>query len=230
MTFLELCAATAVDSGLISTQNTIVATGAQVGRKLKVVNFVVQAWKTIQNGRTDWVWMRGSYNHALIIGQSSYTPAQLGIAARFRSFMPASGRYQPHTLYDPAIGVADEMPLTQISPEDWYAMFGRGAQTNSRPCYYALEAGNMLLGPIPDKAYVLRGRYMKAAQVLTIDADVPELPDHLHDVIKWRAIMMLHGQDGAFADRTVAQAEYSRLYRILCNEQTAPVQMGDALA
>jgi hypothetical protein len=230
MTFLELCAAAGLDSGLISSQNTIVAVAGQSGRKLKVVNFVVQAWKAIQNGRIDWAWMRASYNQALTIGQTSYTPAQLGIATRFRFFLPDAAGFQPHTLYDPAIGVSDEQPLCQITPEAWYTIYDRGAQTGTRPMHYALDAGKLLLGPKPDKAYMLRGRYMKSAQVLALDGDVPECPDHLHEVIKWRAIMMLHGQDAAFADRSVAQAEYSRMYRLLCNEQTAPVQMSDSLA
>lgn len=232
MTFLELCRAAGLDSGLISSQNLMTSTAGQVGRQLKIVNFVDQAWKLIQGGRNDWVWMRAPFNGNLVIGQGSYTPAQVGIATRFRAFIPdrqAEG-FQPHTIYDPAIGNSDETALCQISPVNWHMMYDRGAQTNTRPVYYAIENGKFLVGPLPDKAYVIRGRYVKSAQDLAADGDVPELPADFHDIIKWRAILMLHGQDGAFVDRTVAQAEFSRLYRLLSNEQTEPVCMGDALA
>jgi hypothetical protein len=236
MTFLELCQAAALDSGLISSQNLMTtATTASTfykGRGRHVIDFTVQAWKTIQTGRNDWVWMRASFNGNLVIGQASYTPAQVGIATRFRAFIPdrpAEG-FLPHTIYDAAIGRADETPLCQISPATWRMMYDRGAQTNGRPLHYALENGQFLVGPAPDKTYAIRGRYFKSAQILVNDGDVPELPSDFHDVIKWRAIEMLHGQDGAFADRTVAQAEYSRLYRLLVNEQTEPTNMDSAIA
>jgi hypothetical protein len=70
---------------------------------------------------------------------------------------------------------------------------------------------------------------MKSAQALVNDADVPELPADFHDVIKWRAISMLDGQDGAFRRPRVAQAEYSRLYRLLATSRRAG-RLGDALA
>lgn len=236
MTFLELCNATALDSGLISSQNLMTdvtsASAFYTGRYRNIIDAVIAAWKTIQAGRPDWAWMQGTYTNPLVIGQSSYTPAQLGIAARFRSFLPDRDAecFRPHTLYDGAIGRSDETELCQITPMLWRRMYDRGVQTNSRPIYYALEAGKLLLGPLPDKTYTLRGLYMKSPQILANNADLPELPDTFHEVIKWRAILDLHGRDGAFADRSVAQAEYSRLYRLLANEQTAPLSLGNALA
>lgn len=229
MTFLELCRATALKSGLISSQNLMTTTVSQVGRQLKIVTAVIDAWNTIQTGRTDWAWMRSTFSHALTIGQSSYTPAQLGIATRFRAFVRETDDFRPLSLYDPAKGQADESEICQVTPAAWHTTYDRGVQTNSRPIHYAFEAGKLLLGPLPDKAYTLRGWYMKSAQVLANDTDVPECPDFFHDGIKWRAIMDLHGQDTAFADRAVAQSEYSRLYRLLANEQTDAVVVGGSL-
>jgi hypothetical protein len=229
MDFLDLVKAACLDSGLVSSQQLPTTVVGLVGRKLKIMNAVVDAWDSIQTGRSDWAWMRDVYTHALIIGQGSYTPAQLGIAMRFRSFIPDKPDFQPVTLYDPAIGQADETALCQISRFDWRTMYDRGVQTNTRPVHYAIDNGKLLVGPLPDKTYTLRGSYMKAAQVLTVDADVPELPVDYHPLIKWRAIMTVHGLDGAFADRTVAQAEYSRMYRLLANEQTDPVVVGGTL-
>lgn len=229
MTFLDLCKAASLDSGLISSQNLMTTTLNQSGRQLKVVNAVADAWDTIQTGRTDWAWLKAQFSHALVIGQSSYTPAQLGITSRFRAFLRETDEFRPHTIYDPAIGLADESELCEVRPAQWRTTYDRGVQTNSRPIHFAREAGNLLLGPLPSKTYTLRGWYKKSPQRLAADADVPECPDYFHVAIKWRAILDLHGKDGAFADRAVAQAEYSRLYRLLVNEQTDPVVMGGAL-
>jgi hypothetical protein len=229
MNFLALCRAAELKSALVSSQQLLTTTINQVGRHLKFVTAVADSWTDIQRSRPDWGWMRGTFTQALTIGQGSYTPANLGIASRFRAFLKDTCDFSPHTIYDTTIGQADESPLYQISPEQWRSMYDRGVQTRTRPCHYALDNGNLLLGPIPDKAYTVRGWYMKAPQVLAADADTPECPDFFHDIIKWRAILDMHGQDGAFADRSVAQAEYSRLYRQLCNEHTAPVVLGGSL-
>jgi hypothetical protein len=58
----------------------------------------------------------------------------------------------------------------------------------------------------------------------------PDLPDHFHDIIAWKAIMKISGKDGAFADRLVAQGEYSTMYRQLVAEQTRPITLADSLA
>lgn len=232
MTFLELCAAAAVDSGLVADTNTITAVTAQTGRKARIVRAVVQAWEDIQKARNDWIFMRGQFTASLVVGQSSYTAAELGIASRFRSFVrdaDAEG-FLPHYLYDSAIGVSDQTGLAEISDAMWQMAYGRGEQTNSRPVDYALVGSSFNLGPPPDDTYTIKGWYRKAPQTLAADADEPDLPSHHHSVIKWKAIMDLHGGDAAFADRLVAQARYAADYRALVDEQTAPLTMGDALA
>lgn len=232
MTFLELCQAAAADSGLISSQNLPQTTANAVGKWGDIVRFTAQAWNIIQRSRRDWEFMRADFTHALTIGKSNYTPAELGITTRFARFasdVEADGLL-PFHCYDPAIGVADDQCLRQISPEVWSQVYGRGTQDNNRPTDYALAGGKLYVGQFPDKAYTLLGSYWLAPQTLSLDSDVPALPDHYHDVIKWRAIMMVSGKDLAVADRTVAQAEYGQMFRQLVAEQTRPVNMGAPLA
>lgn len=231
-TFLELCQSVGKDSGLISRQNIPATVDSAQGKWGDIVDFTAQAYKRVQAGRSDWEFLRAEYSGSTVAGQSSYTPAQLGISSRFRFFLPdvlADG-IQPHRLYDPAIGEADSQNLYQISPECWSMVYGRGSQVQTRPTEYALAAGKLYLGAIPDKVYTVKGAYMKAAQVLAEDDDEPELPEHFHDIIKWRAMMMVAGKDGAFVDRMVAQAEYTGLYRLLAAEQTRPMNMGGPIA
>lgn len=233
MTFLELCQAAAVDSGLISDSNNITtAAGAQTGRKARIIRAVVQAWEDIQKARNDWTFMRAQFSANLVIGQSSYSAAELGIATRFRTFFrdqDAAG-FLPHSIYDATIGVSDQSGLSEVSFEVWQMVYGRGQQQQGRPTDYALVGQKFNVGMVPDKAYAIRGWYRKAPQTLAADADVPDVPSHHHTVIKWKAIMDLHGADGAFADRLVAQKRYGDDYRALVDEQTDPLTMGDALA
>lgn len=232
MTFLELCEAVGIDSGLVSDHNIMTTVLGNNGRLGRIVRATAQAWEDIQNGRNDWVFMRAQFTGALVINQTSYTPAQLGIATRFRSFFrdaDAEG-FLPHTIYDASIGVSDESGLFETSPAMWRMAYGRGSQTATRPTDYALDGQNFLVGPKPDKAYVAKGWYRKSPQALVADADLPDMPAQYHSTIKWRAIMDLHGADAAFADRLVAQARYKEAYSVLVNDQTDPLQMGDALA
>lgn len=231
MTFLELCQKAGTDSGLISYQNVPTTVAGATGRWASIVRFVAQAWSDIQRARTDWEFMRQAYSHALVIGTAAYAPADLGITAGdFARYISDAAGYLPHICFDPAIGVADTQSLVQISPEDWSMVYGRGAQTLTRPMNYALADTRLFVGPVPDKAYTLAGSYWRAPQLLVADADVPNLPAHFHDIIPWRAIMKMSGKDGAFADRLIAQGEYSTMYRQLVAEQTRPIIMADSLA
>lgn len=232
MTFLELCQKAGTDSGLISYQNRPTTVAGATGRWAGIVAFTAQSWSDIQRSRGDWEFNRDSFSHALTIGQASYTPAQLGITERFSRFAvdaKAAG-YQPMHCYDPAIGVADDASLWQISPECWQMIYGRGPQTPTKPTEYALASGKLFVGSQPDKAYVLAGDYWKSPQVLAADSDVPDLPEHFHDIIAWKAIMKISGKDGAFADRLIAQGEYSTMFRQLVSEQTRPIVLADSLA
>ena len=233
-TFLSLCQDVGTDSGLISQQNKPGTVVGALGKWADCVRFTAQAWSAIQRSRTTWEFMRGDFSQALTPGKASYLPSELGIASRFSRFAnditAQVETFRPMRCYDPALGEADSQNLIQISPECWSMIYGRGEQTQMRPTEYALANGKLYLGGISDKAYTLVGQYWKAPQVLSLDADVPDLPEHFHDIIKWRAIMFISGKDGAFTDRLVAQAEYSSMLRQLVTEQSRPVIMGAPLA
>jgi hypothetical protein len=231
-TFLSLAQDVGTDSGLISHQNKPATVDGALGKWADSVRFTAKAWETIQRSRQDWEYLRADFSALLTAGKASYTGAELGVTSRFARFAQdiAADFIQPMRLYDPVTGLGDSQNLHQISPECWSMIYGRGEQQNNRPTEYALANNKIYLGAIPDKAYRLDGSYWKAPQVLSLDTDVPDLPEHFHDAIKWRAIMMVAGKGGAFTDRIVAQAEYSQMYRQIVLEQTRPTGMGAALA
>lgn len=228
MTFLELCQAVGTDSGLISRSNKPATTVNALGKWGDIVAFTAEAWRDIQRARQDWLFLKAEFSASLTVGKANYLPANLGITSRFARFAHDQAGFQPMRLFES--GEADNQNLNEIELEDWFMRYGRGAQTNMRPTEYAIGNGKVYLGALPDKTYTFKGWYDKAPQLLALDADVPDLPEHFHEIIKWKAIMKVSAKDGAFTDRAAAQAEYSPLYRSLVKEQTGRPRLGGTLA
>jgi hypothetical protein len=198
MTFLELCRAAELKSGLVSSQN-LMTTTCRPGRASprKIVTAVADAWNTIQTGRTDWAWMRAAFNGALVIGQGSYTPAQVGIARASAPSFPTARQsecYRPHTIYDPAIGAATRPRCARSAPSSG-ARSTTAAPDQQPPGSLRARRGNLLVGPLPDKAYDPRALHEVGAGARRRRRRA-RAPGHFHDIIKWRAILDLHGQDG----------------------------------
>lgn len=189
MNYLQLCQRTVRESGTISGDATPSTTVAQSGRLLKVVDWVAEAWKQIQNLHDDWLWMRAEFSGPATIGTPRYTASSWSLTRFSRWILDDCSV----TIYKTSLGVSDEGALRFIDWQTWRAKYGRGTQTNNRPTEYTISPmGEFCLGPLPDDAYTVRGEYQKSAQALAINADVPELPDDsLHTVIVWKALMLL---------------------------------------
>lgn len=214
-TFLELCQFVAEKTGTI-TPGSPLSVVAQTGRLLKVVNRTNDGWRAIQTSKADWLWMRKEFTKAAIIGIARYTGAGLGIT----DFARWVRNPETYTIYDPAIGVADESPLAEIPWADWRVLYGRGNQVPNRPTHFAITPANeIVLGCIPDKAYVFKGEYMQAVQELTGDGDVPNLPSDFHILIGWKGLLLLAEDDEAATQVSTAQFEHDKLYSALCLPQ-----------
>lgn len=211
-TYLELCQKTARESGIVAGTQPLSVSG-QTGLLLQIVGWVADAWTEIQNKRNAWSWMHAPWSGTLTAGTGVYTAGSFGLArhGRWIGDDPVTRRY-PTTLYLQAAGIADERPIFAIGYDDWLARYGRGVQVAARPVHYAVSPANELcFGPVPDAAYVARGRYTKSAQVLAANADTPECPTQFHDVIVHRARMKLAAHDEAPQQFQAAESEYNLL-------------------
>jgi hypothetical protein len=207
--FLELAGDVALLSGAASAPPAV--TG-QTGRLAKVVAWTARAWELIQLANPNWSFLRSEWSAALIPGEHSYSAADLGIFDRFGELIGDHGSYRPVTLYDPDIGVEDEAPLEQISWEAWRTRYGRGGQAPDRPTTYAIAPDQGLrVGPAPDRAWLVRGEYRKAPQLLAADGDVPDLPARYHQIIVWKAILLMNEHDEAVQGVALAEREYAPL-------------------
>lgn len=225
-TFLELCQKVAQLSGTVTgTQPTTVAD--QTGRLAKIVVWTAQAWRDIQNEKSGWRWMRAEWeDKALTSGAPRYTAASFSIDSRFAEWIVDSEHEREIvTIYDNTIGVSDESPLGLIPWNLWRRKYGRGEQDESRPTEYAISPANEIcFGPVPNSSdYRVSGEYRKSPQALEDDADEPEMPERFHDLIVWRALVLLGQHDeGEFALAT-AERNYMTLLDDLMRDQLPPL-------
>lgn len=215
-TFLELCSDLARESGAVGPAPAAVT--GQTGRQLKAVEWIKHAWILIQNSKANWSFMRGEWSGPVVLNVMTYSSVDFSIT-RFGEWIGDYGTYRPVTLYDPAIGKADEGAISQISWERWKLSYDRGTHTANRPHEYCLAPdGTIRFGVKPNKTYTARGEYRKTAQVLAANLDVPDMPSRFHSIIVWRAIMLMADSDEAVEALTLARAKHTEMYGQMCRD------------
>lgn len=223
-TFLQLVNDVERESGTISQSQELTTVANPIGRQRKIVNWTRQAWEMIQRSRDDWTFQRTQGTGALVAGTTAYTGAGLSLTNFGRWLRPAEPMPQ-FTLYDPALGRGDEIPLRPMRFEDWLLRFDVGLHDQQRPSHYAIGVdGSVHFGPTPDKAYSLRCWYRRGIQRLVADADEPFIDPDYHQAIVWRALMMLGDDDEAPFEVGSSTAEYREIYGRMVNQFTGPVQ------
>ncbi len=226
-TYLELSQALARESGTVSGTNPTAVSG-QVGRLLKIVEWIVEADVAIQNLHTGWLWKQKTFSGTTTASSAKYAPTSFSITD-LREWLrdDLETGYQPHTIYLTATGVSDERPLREITWQQWRSTYGRGSQTNNYPTVYAISpAREFCLGAIPDATYTVQGEYAQNAVRMTADGDTPGMPEEFHDVIVWRALMMLAEFDEARDQRTTAVLKYNELLEDLQHSQLPQAYLG----
>ena len=230
-TFLELVQDTARQSGTLAGGVNLASVAGVSGRADKVVYWVKRAWEDIQNQR-EWNFLKGEFEADLTAGAKRYTATSFNLT-RFKRWESDTPFYQPMTLFDPDIGQSDETAIRLIAFDVWRSSYDRGAHDPMRPVVYAISAaGELCVGPSPDKTYTLRGEYVKSPQVLAANGDTPEAPAHLHQIIVHRAMMLMGASDESPITITTATTEYRRLFAAMCEECLPPIDLtrGNTLA
>lgn len=223
-TFLQLVNKVERLSGIINQGQRLTTIVGARGRQEKIVYWTSQAWEEIQRERRDWTFLRKQFDEALTVGQTTYTPAQLGITD-FGGWVSEADNFRPFTLYDPALGRADETRLKPVNHRAWLDAFDIGSHDATRPNAIAIGFDRTLnVGPKPDKSYVLRGWYRRKIQTIAADSDVPYLDEQYHDAIVYRALMMLGEHDEAPVAIGTAQAKARVLHSQMLGEFTDPIE------
>lgn len=232
-TFLLQAQKAARDSGVVSGLNQPLTTANQTGLLGKIVYWTQDAWRQIQNTENAWRWMRGEFTGATIANTPRYTNASwnitnwaewIGTREDLRDF--------PYSIYNPVLGLSDETALRQLDFEEWRQTFNRGTQYPQKPSVYAISpAGEFCLGPTPDAIYTVVGPYRQTVQELVNDGDIPAMPARFHDLISYRARLLLAEHDEAGFALETASGEDARLMADLRRDQLpVVVERGSSLA
>jgi len=197
----------------------------QTGERARLVQWIRRAWDMIQAHSPAWLWMQSEFSFQTTPGQRNYTIAQAGIASRFKRWDIESFR-----CFLTGTGVPDEQFLVQWDYpilRDTY-LLGSQSTNQSRPAVFAIEPQSraIVLADIPDQIYTIRGRYFRGAQTLTIDADVPEMPEDYHWAIVYRAMMMYANYESAGDVAIEGVAGYRPLMMQLAADQLPAVNCG----
>lgn len=232
-TFLALAQKLASESGTIEGTLPTTVTG-QTKRLGKIVRWVNDAWRSIQNAHASWRWMRSDFSGPTVASQRLYTGAQMGVSSRFAEWICTGNSETEHrySCYLTATGVSDEGPLQFVDWDTFWSVCMRGTQTNGRPILFSVSPDNQLaLHPIPDAVYTVRGPYRKDVQELTADGDIPEMPVRFHDLIVDVALAnMLTVHDEAQAQIGLYRLRQIGRFCELERDQLPRITMGATLA
>jgi hypothetical protein len=231
-TFLELVQETVRDSG---TAGVAVPGSVDVstGRLASFVRWVRNAYRAIQTERRDWAWLRQEVTATALPGVDSYDASAFG-ETRFAEWI--LGPYNAEsgfTIYNTATGRADEGHLVFVEWDRFKALyrFGANATQTGRPAFVSVDPHqNVVLWPLPDDTYTLRGEVMRTPQELEADADVPEMPARHHDAIKYKALLLMATYDEAFEQEARWDLEYRRHMTGLVSSQTPRIMLAGAWA
>lgn len=223
-TYLELCQDAARQAGVTNTNATAapLTVSNQVGELARVCDWVKKAWRRIQ-GRRRWNWMWEKASLTLAIG-----------ANEIAGTIPVS-RYRVETAQRSTL-TSDGLFLEYVPWDQWADWFS--------DAYIAAGNAPTVFTIRPDNAIVFNGkaslattggamdftieRYKNPTD-LSIDGDVPGLPDDLDDAIVYKALVLYANFDEAGVTRAVAVDELARLERDLIARCLPEMRLGGPL-
>jgi hypothetical protein len=225
VTFLELCQAVASKAGVSGTEAAdLPSTVAnQVGELKRIVDWVRESWREVQGRR--------KYNFLWEAAQLTLPIGENVIAAS----IPAS-RYQTDTARRTTV-TSDGMEIEFIAWEDWSRHYDAAyVAAGNAPTAWTIRPDNALVFNGKPSLITTGGalaftveRY-KLPQALVADGDVPAMPEDLHDLIVYKALVRYANFDEAGVQRQTAVAEIGRLERDLAARCLPQMSLGGPLA
>lgn len=185
MNYLSICQRLRSECGVSGSNATVVGATGEWGR---LCAWVAQSYQEIQERHPDWQWMRKDVSFNTIANQQTYLPASAPIS--LTDF--AAWKMDSFRLYLTSAGVNNE---TFLIPEEYTAfrdsyVLGARRNTYARPISITQAPSKALMfGLTPNDIYTVNGEYYKTPMVLSVDADIPDMPDRFHMLIVYRAMI-----------------------------------------
>ena len=236
-TFLELCGelhAETSDSG--SFPATVVGV---TGQHARTVRWARNAWREIQNRHANWLWLRSTFTFNTTASDDTY--AYVDAAVTDSRLVAAITRFSRWWLIDDegypnirsyltSAGVSGEKYLGPLPWASFRDLYKKGSQTNNAPVHVSVDPQrNLVFGPKPDGIYTITGEYQMSAQVLSDDADTPEMPSDYHQLIVYYAMKKYAGNRAAPEAMARGVTEGNAIMRQLENNQRPQTVLGGPL-
>lgn len=198
----------------------------------RVIDFLNEAWMSLQLMRPDWKWMRNSMTFPTVAGQATYTLAQIeATGTGFSNF----GNWDLETFrcYTTSVGTNDEMELSWMPYDIWRDTYQMGATrtTETRPNQFTATPAHAIgLGCTPAAGYTISGDYYKVATEMAADIDTPSLPSQFHMAIVYRAMMFYGVSESSPEIYDEGKAEFDRMMSSIARHEGVRISIGRALA
>jgi hypothetical protein len=236
-TYLQLCQKLRRQAGSVAGTGPVTVL-SQTGQLQKIVEWTQDAWLEIQGKHDNWFWMRSSFTLNTVGGTDTYafgaaTDTRAGATiTRFKRWW-ADDPYWRFTGFLAAGGVGAQYWLNWMPWNDFRQIykFGNQQTVQGPPAHVTVDPDRQIvLGPIPDAVYTIRGDYQRGPQILAANGDTPDMPEAYHDLIVYRA-MEKAGADSIGAE--VFQRgvyEGNRMLRQLEMNQLPMIMLAETLA
>lgn len=213
-TYVQLCQRLRQEAGVAGTGPSTVA--SQTGMYQKLVNWVQRAWIDIQGSAPYWRFLRNQYTGTLTIGTRTYNV----VTDLLLNYVD---KWDPEGAWIYRTSDADISQIEWLTYPEFRRQFPGGWGTGRPQIVAEWQGDNLVFDKIPDYAYTIRFDYWMTPEKLTNDSDVPAAPEHYHDIIVWRALMMYAASEGAPELLQYARAMYSpMLIQLKLDQLDAP--------
>jgi len=195
----------------------------QTGELNRIVDWTSDAYIEIQNSqRWNWLWVE--FTRTLTAGGRSYDPVTDW------SIFPIAWDKDAFSLYVTSAGVADEQPIGYMPWPTFKATagYGYGVISTGRPVVVSIKPDRTLVFDATlNTGYTFKGEYWGTPETLSLDADLPAMPEQYQMAIVWKAVMSYATYEEAGVLYTTAKAEYDRYYgNMVTTELPLPVFAG----
>jgi hypothetical protein len=223
MNYLQLVQRTVEKCGI---SGAVPSLSGQRGEIMRVINWVNEAWLDIQLGQPNWDWMREEFSFQTTAGQRDYTPTQAGV--------PLLMMWHLETLrtYKTSEGVQGEQFLVHWKHSIFRDTYMLGTPETGRAMVFTVKprGSSLLLGPVPDGAYTVRGEYQRKPRDLVEGTDVPDMPTEYHLAIVHLARIKYAAFENAPEVMMEASRDYDRIMSKLSMTQLPDMSSGEPLA
>jgi len=221
MNFLDIVQRTRRECGISGTGPLSVV--GQSGEMQRLVDWCREAYLDIQSAETRWNWLNKL--------------AVLDIAPGDRTMEPVSDwnihplMYDVETfgLYRTDLGPSDVFFLDHVEYHRAKTLFFNA--TVGRPTAFTVMPNRaIMLNATSDADYRLSINYYGEAEVLSLDADTPSMPEQYQMTIVWRAVQLYADYEEVPYLRQTSTLKYSQIFDQMLRTETPRIDVGGPLA